>query len=255
MTAHPPVTPSYSFSALNPTLLNSVTEEPMHSFNTQPQTSLETNESRFSKTSNDFQSTTVPGFESGPLQATGSADSVTYNVSRTTSFNTDNTTDNQNPDVARNFYLTASPNQVSNETLVSPSFSPHPEQFMDLINARETSTVTPYQPSLNTDHAVRSNTSSKGSKAAFFTTSHSQAETTWNTGTLSSYVERTSTDAIPNIFLDRILNTPPTFLPPLQQHQQVTRPPPSHLRPSTTVNSAALNENKMIQTTHKGTAV
>lgn len=145
---HPSGTPKspVAFTALNPTLLSSVTEEPLLSSSMEPHTSG-TTEIGFSMTSKVFQATRVPGVGSGFPWSTGSADSATRNVFRTISFKADTSTDDLNPDILGNLTSTTTSlrmgSDVTRVSLSNPLFSPHPEQFMDLTNARETSTVMP----------------------------------------------------------------------------------------------------------------
>lgn len=110
-------------------------------------------------TSKVSQATRVPGVVLGSPWSTGSADSDTRNVFRITLFKADTSTDDINPDIPGNLVLTTTLRMGSDATRVSlsnPSFSPHPEQLMELTNARETSTVMPYEPSLSTlDSTVR----------------------------------------------------------------------------------------------------
>lgn len=162
--------------AFNPTLLNSVTEEQLLSSSLVPQASSGISEKGLSETSTVFQATRIPGVVSGSPWSTGSGD-----VFRPTLFKEDTITDDPNPDVPGNLGLTTSLSMGTDAALVSlsnPSFSPHPGQFMDLTNARETSTVMPYEPSVSiTDNTVRSVTDSK-------ITSHSEDETKWSPVTL-----------------------------------------------------------------------
>lgn len=121
MTTHPSVTSKspVTFTALKPTLVNSLTEEPLLLPSTKPQTSPGTIEKGFSKTSTVFQATTVPGVVSGSPWSTGSGDSDTRNVFRTTLFKADTSTDDLNPDFPGNLVLTTSRSMGSDATLVS----------------------------------------------------------------------------------------------------------------------------------------
>ncbi|XP_053542164.1 uncharacterized protein C1orf127 homolog isoform X3 [Ictalurus punctatus] len=121
VTTHPSVTSKspVTFTALKPTLVNSLTEEPLLLPSTKPQTSPGTIEKGFSKTSTVFQVTTIPGVVSGSPWSTGSGDSDTRNVFRTTLFKADTSTDDLNPDFPGNLVLTTSRSMGSDATLVS----------------------------------------------------------------------------------------------------------------------------------------
>ncbi|XP_060749347.1 uncharacterized protein C1orf127 homolog isoform X1 [Tachysurus vachellii] len=213
VTTTPSVTPKSptAFTALKPTILNSLTEEPLLSSSMEPQTSPWTTEKRFSMTGMAFQPTRTHEVVAGLSVNSGSADSE----STITSYKADTSTD-----IPGSIVLTPSLSMGSDATLVSlsnPSFSPHYEQFTDLTNARKTSKVMLHKPPLST---------------------------TYNTerpNKMSLYLESTSTsqyhNIIPNTVSDITLNTPPVSLTALHLHQRVTRPSLSPLHAGTTVHS------------------
>lgn len=134
MKTRPSVTPKppLAFTALNSTFLKSVTEEPLLSSSSEPQTSSGTTEIELSKTSKVFQGIRIPGVLSGSAWSTGSGDSDTHNMFR--------------PSMG-------SLSMGSDSTLVSlsnPSFSPNTEPLMGLTNVRETSTVMPQEAETET---------------------------------------------------------------------------------------------------------
>ncbi|XP_027026186.2 uncharacterized protein C1orf127 homolog isoform X2 [Tachysurus fulvidraco] len=252
VTMTPSVTPKSptAFTALKPTILNSLTEEPLLSSSMEPQTSPWTTEKRFSMTGMAFQPTRTHEVVAGFSVISGSADSE----STSTSFKADASTE-----IPGSIVLTPSVSMGSDATLVSlsnPSFSPHHEQFTDLTNARKTSTVMLHKPPPSTtDNTERPNTNSEMSKAVRFDTSHSEAETKWSPVALSLYLESTSTDIITNTVSDITLNTPTVSLTAPHPHQRVTRPSLSPLHPDTTVHSAVLNKTTITHTTHDNTSL